>query len=130
MVYIVTMKSLILAFLLFTLPLFAEETNTITFTITTTVALKQITPFNVVSSNIVSSLIITNELSPKTKLLIEIRKMEEKIYELTNGIPTSYSGNSSNSSTNMINRLEEIWIQYDKAISNLNIKKLEFKQTP
>ena len=120
------MKAFVLALLLMATPLLAEETNIITLTITTTVTMVQTSPnAYIVVSNTPSTVITTNVLSGTQKLLSEIKRDEANIYNLTNGIPNTYTANSSKSSGMMIDNLKEIWEKYDIAVSNLTIKRLQ-----
>lgn len=122
------MKSFILASLLFALPLFAEETNTITITTTikTTLDLKTLK----VITNEQSMVIVTNNACKQINLLSEIKQLEDYLKNLTNGVPQFYSSEHSETSSNICNTLTKIWAEAKIVSSNLNVKKLEFKRIP
>ncbi len=121
-------KFLLTLLLLVAIPLMAEETNVIKIIIT--INLTQPTPQVIVEpTNSPVSVVVTNSFTDKQKLIMEINRMTEKIYDITNGYPDRFTDNSNDNTQFMINRLKDIWeTNYPIAISNLNLKKLELKK--
>jgi hypothetical protein len=122
------MKNFLWALLLLVaLPLMAEETNVIKIIIT--INLTQPNPIVIVEpTNSPVSVTVTNILTDKTRLVAEISQMEKNIYELTNGMPTSFAGSTGPNTDWTLSHIGQIWEKYDRAITNLNSKKLELKK--
>jgi hypothetical protein len=118
------MKSILLALLLLIPVTKADETNTFSFTFTLNITLITPTILNV-SSNMVRT---PHNISKAQKLQLEILKDEKELVKLTNGVPTTFGTISAEGSEIMINSLENIWKQYDMAISNLNVKRIELNK--
>jgi len=65
---------------------------------------------------------------PKIPILeTQIRLQERRIMELTNGLPTSFVSNTDTKSTQSLTNLMIAWEEYDVAMSNITIKKIELK---
>ena len=118
------MKSILLALLLLIPAVKADETNTFTFTFTLNITLVTPTILNV-SSNMVRT---PHNISKAQKLQLEILKDEKELVKLTNGVPTTFGTMSDAGSEMMVKNLENIWKQYDIAISNITIKRLELNK--
>lgn len=121
------MKSLLLTLLLLVPSLLlAEETNIVRIITTFDIVLSNNV---VVSSNVISTYVYKS--TNRTNLMNEIKDLENKLFELTNGIPTKFISKSSENSSNNLDKLEELWnIQYPRLVYSLQIKKRQLIRTP